>query len=233
MAKILSSSKEAVKFVKDGDTIMVGGFGVCGFPENLVHALADQGTKNLTLISNNGSVDGWGNGRLISNRQIVKLYASYIGENKELEELFLAEQLDVTLVPQGTLAERIRAGGAGIPAFFTPTGYGTKVAEGKEARTIDGKGYVLETAFKADVAIIKAHKADKLGNLVFRYTARNFNPMMATAGKITIVEVEEIVETGELNPEHIVTPSIYVDYIVKGEHYDRRIEKRTNRPPHR
>ncbi|MBW7875855.1 MAG: CoA transferase subunit A [Candidatus Cloacimonetes bacterium] len=233
MAKILGSSKEAVRLVQDGMTIMVGGFGVCGFPENLVHALADQGSKDLVLISNNGTVDGFGNGRLIANKQIKKLYASYIGENKALEEQFIKGELAVELVPQGTLAERIRAGGAGIPAFFTPTGYGTLVAEGKETRIFDGKGYVLETAFKADVSIINAYKADTMGNLIYRSTARNFNPMMATAGKITIVEVEEIVEPGDLNPEEVVTPCIYVNYIVKGEHYERRIEKRTNRQANR
>lgn len=233
MAKILGSSREAVRLVQDGMTIMVGGFGVCGFPENLIHALAEQGTRDLTLISNNGSVDGFGNGRLIANRQIKKLYASYIGENKALEEQFIKGELAVELVPQGTLAERIRAGGAGIPAFFTPTGYGTLVAEGKETRMFDGKGYVLETAFKADVSIVKAWKADTMGNLVYRATARNFNPMIATAGKVTIVEVEEIVEPGTLSPEEIVTPCIYVDFIVKGEQYERRIEKRTNRQANR
>lgn len=229
MAKILESTAEATKIIQDGMSVMVGGFGVCGLPENLLHALADQGTKNLTLISNNGSVDGWGNGRLIGNGQVRKLYGSYIGENKALGDKFLSGELEVELVPQGTLAERIRAAGAGIAAFFTPTGYGTLVAEGKETRIIDGKGYVLEHALHADVALIKAYKADLKGNLCFRMTARNFNPIMITAAKTTIVEVEEIVERGELNPDQIHTPAIYVDYLVKGEAYARRIEKRTNR----
>ncbi|PCJ18418.1 MAG: succinyl-CoA--3-ketoacid-CoA transferase [Candidatus Cloacimonadota bacterium] len=229
MAKILASSKEAMNFVKDGMTLMVGGFGVCGLPENLVHALADTKTKDITLISNNGSVDNWGNGKLIANKQIKKLYASYIGENAELAEQFISGKIDVELVPQGTLAERIRAGGAGIPAFFTPTGFGTKVAEGKESRNINGKDCILEEALLADVSFIKAHKADKMGNLVFNKTAQNFNPLMATAGKITIVEVEEIVENGQLAPDEIHLASIYVNYLVKGEQYDRRIEKRTYR----
>ncbi|MCJ8347578.1 CoA transferase subunit A [bacterium] len=229
MAKILESSKEAMKFVKNGMTLMVGGFGVCGLPENLVHALADTDIKDITLISNNGSVDNWGNGKLIANKQIKKLYASYIGENSELAEQFISGKIDVELVPQGTLAERIRAGGAGIPAFFTPTGFGTKVAEGKESRNINGKDCILEEALLADVSFIKAHKADKMGNLIFNKTAQNFNPLMATAGKITIVEVEEIVENGELAPDEIHLASIYVNYIVKGEQYDRRIEKRTYR----
>ncbi len=229
MAKILDSVSEAVDLIEDGMTVMVGGFGVCGLPENLVHALAEKGTRNLTLISNNGSVDGWGNGRLIGNGQIQKMYGSYIGENKALGEQFIAGTLEVELVPQGTLAERIRAAGAGIPAFFTPTGYGTKVAEGKETRMIDGRGMVLETALHADIALIKAWKADKKGNLVFRMTGRNFNPIMATAAKTTIVEAEEIVERGELDPDHVITPSVYVNYLVKGEQYERRIEKRTNR----
>jgi len=229
MAKILESTTEATKIIQDGMSVMVGGFGVCGLPENLLHSLAAQGTKNLTLISNNGSVDGWGNGRLIANGQVSKLYGSYIGENKSLGEKFLSGELEVELVPQGTLAERIRAAGAGIAAFFTPTGYGTLVAEGKETRMIDGKGYVLEQALHADIALIKAYKADRKGNLCFRMTARNFNPIMVTAAKTTIVEVEEIVERGELDPDQIHTPAIYVDYLVKGEEYARRIEKRTNR----
>jgi 3-oxoacid CoA-transferase subunit A len=229
MAKILNSSQEAVQFVKDGMSLMVGGFGVCGLPENLLHALAEKSVKDLTVIANNGSVDGWGIGRLIEAGQVKKLIASYIGENKLLGEKFLSGELAVELNPQGTLAERIRAAGAGIPAFFTPTGYGTAVAEGKETREFNGKGHILEHALYGDVAFIKAHKADTQGNLVFRMTARNFNPVMATAAKITVVEVEEIVEPGELNPDHIHTPSIYVDYIIKGEQYAKRIEKRTNR----
>lgn len=229
MAKILASSKEAVAQVQSGMTLMVGGFGVCGLPENLLHALANTEVKDLTLISNNGSVDGWGNGRLIANGQVRKMYSSYIGENDTLTSKLLAGEIEVELVPQGTLAERIRAGGAGIPAFFTPTGFGTKVAEGKETRNINGRDCILEESFFADVALIKAYKADKKGNLVFNKTARNFNPVMATAAKVTIVEVEEIVENGELDPDHIITPAVYVNYLVKGEEYARRIEKRTNR----
>jgi 3-oxoacid CoA-transferase subunit A len=229
MAKILNSSKEAVQLIKDGMSIMVGGFGVCGLPENLLHTLAKEPVRDLTVISNNSSVDGWGIGQLISAGQLRKMIASYIGENKVLGDKFLNGEIQVELVPQGTLAERIRAAGAGIPAFFTPTGFGTLVAEGKETREFDGRGYIMETALSADIALIKAYKADKQGNLIYRMTARNFNPVMATAAKITIVEVEEIVEAGELDPEQIVTPSVYVDYIVKGEEYARRIEKRTYR----
>ena len=229
MAEILSSSQEAVKLVESGMTIMVGGFGVCGLPENLLHALAETDASDLSLISNNGSVDGWGNGRLIANGQVRKMYSSYIGENDVLTGKLIAGEIEVELVPQGTLAERIRAAGAGIPAFFTPTGYGTAIAEGKESREFNGRGCLLEVALNADVAFIKAYKADKKGNLIFRKTARNFNPIMATAAKITIVEAEEIVENGELEADQIHTPSVYVDYLVKGENYAGRIEKRTNR----
>lgn len=229
MAQILTSSQEAVRIVKSGMTVMVGGFGVCGLPENLLHALAETETSELTIISNNGSVEGWGNGRLIGNGQVRKMYSSYIGENDVLTSKLIAGEIEVELVPQGTLAERIRAGGAGIPAFFTPTGFGTAVADGKESREFNGRGCILETALFADVALIKAYKADRKGNLVFRKTARNFNPVMATAAKITIVEVEEIVENGELQADQIHTPAVYIDYLVKGEEYARRIEKRTNR----
>lgn len=229
MAQILTSSHEAAGIVKDGMTVMVGGFGVCGLPENLLHALANTETSDLTIISNNGSVEGWGNGRLIGNGQVKKMYSSYIGENDVLTSKLIAGEIEVELVPQGTLAERIRAAGAGIPAFFTPTGYGTAVADGKESRIFNGRGCILETALFADVALIKAYKADRKGNLVFRKTARNFNPVMATAAKITIVEVEEIVENGELEADQIHTPAVYIDYLVKGEEYARRIEKRTNR----
>lgn len=229
MTKILNSSKEAVQLIKDGMSIMVGGFGVCGQPENLLHTLSAEPVRNLTVISNNSSVDNWGIGWLIAAGQVRKMIASYIGENKTLGDKFLNGEIEVELVPQGSLAEKIRAAGAGIPAFFTPTGFGTLVAQGKETREFNGRGYIMETALSADIALIKAYKADRQGNLIYRMTARNFNPVMATAAKITIVEVEEIVETGELDPEMIVTPSVYVDYIVKGEEYARRIEKRTYR----
>lgn len=205
---------------------MSGGFGLCGLPENLIVALRDTGVKGLTVISNNAGVDDFGLGLLLATKQIKKMIASYVGENEEFERQCLSGELELELVPQGTLAERIRAGGAGIPAFFTPTGYGTLVAEGKETREIDGRWYVLEKALKADLAIVKAWKGDRAGNLIYRKTARNFNPMMATAAAVTIAEVEEIVEIGTLDPDCIHTPGIYVDMIVQGQ-FEKRIEQRT------
>jgi 3-oxoacid CoA-transferase subunit A len=208
---------------------MVGGFGLCGIPENLIDALVRSGVKNLTTISNNVGVDDFGLGKCLYAGQIVKHIGSYVGENRLLEEMVLSNKLDLTLVPQGTFAERLRAGGAGIPAFFTPTGFGTIVAEGKEVREFDGRPYVMERALKADFALIKAYKGDKWGNLIYRKTARNFNPMMAMAAKVTIVEVEELVEVGELDPDKVMTPSVYVQRIFQGTDYEKRIERRTLR----
>jgi 3-oxoacid CoA-transferase subunit A len=216
--------------VKDGAWILAGGFGLCGVPENLIAALAEKGVKDLTVISNNAGIDGAGLGVLLKNGQIKKMVSSYVGENKEFERQYLSGQLEVELTPQGTLSERIRAGGAGIPAFFTPTGVGTPIAEGKETREYDGRTYVLERAITADFAIVKAGKGDAHGNLVYRYTARNFNPMMATAGRITIAEVEELVEPGELDPDLVHTPGVFVQRILQGPHYEKRIEKRTITP---
>lgn len=229
MNKVFPSAAEAIADVQDGATLMAGGFGLCGIPENLILALRDKGVRNLIFVSNNAGVDDFGLGLLLQTRQIKKMISSYVGENKNFERQFLSGELEVELVPQGTLAERIRAGGAGIPAFFTPTGVGTKVAEGKETRIFDGREYVMERALLADFAIIKAWKADRWGNLVFRKTARNFNPMMATAAKITIVEVEELVELGSLDPDQIHTPGIFVQRIVVGPRYEKRIEQRTTR----
>ena len=229
MNKVVSSSLEAVADIPDGATLMAGGFGLCGIPENLIAALVRRGTKDLTVISNNAGVDDFGLGLLLQTRQIRKMISSYVGENKEFERQFLAGELEVDLVPQGTLAERIRAGGAGIPAFYTPTAYGTPVAEGKDVRWFDGKPYLLERALTADFALVKAWKADTHGNLIYRHTARNFNPMMAMAGRITIAEVEEIVPAGELDPNTIHTPGIFVQRVVKGERYEKRIERRTVR----
>jgi 3-oxoacid CoA-transferase subunit A len=226
--KVYESMEAAVADIKDGATLMVGGFGLNGIPENLIIALRDKGVKDLTVVSNNCGVDDWGLGLLLQNRQIKKMISSYVGENKEFERQFLSGELEVELVPQGTLAERCRAGGAGIPAFFTPAGVGTPVAEGKESRVINGKEYILEEALTGDFALVKAWKADKMGNLIFRKTTQNFNPMMATAGKITIAEVEEIVEVGELDPDQIHTPSIYVQRVVQGK-FEKRIERRTTR----
>ncbi len=226
MKKIYTDFETAVEDIKDGMTIMVGGFGIVGIPENLIQALKNKGTKDLTVISNNCGIDGWGLGLLLEDKQITKMIASYVGENKEFERQVLSDELEVELVPQGTLAEKIRAGGAGIPAFYTPAGVGTRVAEGKETKVFGDKEYLLEESFTADVSIIRAWKADKMGNLVFRKTAQNFNPIMATAGSITIAEVEEIVEVGELDPDDIDTPSIYVQAIVQGEQ-EKRIEKLT------
>jgi 3-oxoacid CoA-transferase subunit A len=229
MHKVLQSADEAAALVPDGATIMVGGFGLCGIPENLISALHRRGTKNLTVISNNAGVDDFGLGILLRSRQIRKMISTYVGENKEFERQFLQQEIEVELVPQGTFSERIRAGGAGIGGFFTPTGYGTIIAEGKETRVIDGRHYVLELPLKADVALVRAWKGDHHGNLVYRRTARNFNPMMATAAKLTIAEVENLVEPGTLEPDSIHTPGVFVKRILKGSHYERRIEKRTTR----
>jgi len=229
MNKVLASAAQAVSGIGDGATIMMGGFGLCGIPENLIAALHQRGTKNLTVISNNAGVDDFGIGILMRARQVRKMIATYVGENKEFERQFLTGEVEVELVPQGTFAERIRAGGAGIGGFFTPTGYGTLVAEGKETRTIDGIRYVLERPLKADFAFVKAWKGDRLGNLVYRKTARNFNPVMATAAKVTIAEVEHLVEPGEIDPDHVVTPGIFVQHLLQGPNYEKRIEKRTTR----
>ena len=229
MHKVVASAEEAIQDVFDGATIMVGGFGLCGMPENLIRALARQGVKNLTTISNNVGIDGVGMGLLLANGQIRRHIGSYVGENKLLEQMVLNGTLQIDLVPQGTFAERIRAGGAGIPAFFTPTGVGTAVADGKEAREFDGRTYIMERALKADFAFVKAWKGDRWGNLVYRKTARNFNPMMATAAKITIAEVEHLVEPGELDPDVIHTPSVYVKRIFQGQLFEKRIERRTVR----
>jgi 3-oxoacid CoA-transferase subunit A len=229
MNKVVASADEAVRDVFDGATIMVGGFGLCGIPENLIRALVKKGVKNLTTISNNAGIDGFGMGLLLAAGQIRKHIGTYVGENKLLEEMVLKGTMELQLVPQGTFSERIRAGGAGIPAFFTPTGVGTVVAENKEAREFDGRMYVMERALKADFALIKAWKGDKWGNLVYRKTARNFNPMMASAAKVTIAEVEHLVEPGELDPDTVHTPSIFVKRIFQGELYEKRIEKRTVR----
>ncbi|MFN4091851.1 MAG: CoA transferase subunit A [Brevundimonas sp.] len=229
MRKIFPDAKAALEGLTfDGMTVMSGGFGLCGIPEHLIAALRDSGTKGLTVISNNAGVDGFGLGQLLETRQIAKMISSYVGENKEFERQYLAGELQLEFNPQGTLAERIRAGGAGIPAFFTATGVGTLVAEGKEVRNFNGRDYVMETGLVADLAIVKAWKADGRGNLQFRKTARNFNPMMATAGKVTVVEVEHIVPTGTLDPDQIHTPGIYVDRIVLTQS-EKRIEQRTVR----
>ncbi len=229
MHKVVSSAEQAIQDVFDGATIMFGGFGLCGMPENLIRALSAKGTKNLTTISNNAGVDGAGIGLLLANGQIKRHIGTYVGENKLLEKMVLDGRMQLDLVPQGTFAERIRAGGAGIPAFFTPTGVGTVVAEGKEVREFDGRTYVMERALAADFAFVKAWKGDKWGNLVYRKTARNFNPMMATAAKITIAEVEHLVEPGELDPETVHTPSVYVKRIFQGAVFEKKIEKRTVR----
>lgn len=228
MNKVVGSPSEAVADIGDGALIMAGGFGLSGLPESILHALIDVGCKNLTFVSNNAGVDDVGIGALLRTRQVKKMIASYVGENKEFERQFLAGELEVELCPQGTLAERIRAGGAGIPAFFTPTGYGTLVAEGKDVRYFDGRPYILERSLFADFALVKAWKADTAGNLVFRKTARNFNPIMATAAKVTIAEVEEIVEAGSIDPDQVHTPGIFVQRVVKTT-ADKRIEKRTTR----
>jgi 3-oxoacid CoA-transferase subunit A len=229
-SKIYPDARTALEgVVFDGMTIMSGGFGLCGIPENLIAALKDTGAKNITAISNNAGVDDFGLGILLRTRQISKMIASYVGENKEFERQYLAGELQLEFNPQGTLAERIRAGGAGIPGFFTKTGVGTLVAEGKDHRDFGGETYIMETGLVADVALVKAWKADPYGNLVYRKTARNFNPMMATAGKVTIAEVEELVEPGALDPDHIHTPGIFVQRLIVGAHYEKRIEQRTVR----
>ncbi len=227
MHKVVANAEEAIQDVFDGAIIMVGGFGLCGIPENLIRALVRKGVKNLTTISNNAGVDGFGVGMLLANGQLRKHIGTYVGENKLLERMVLNGTVALDLVPQGTFAERIRAGGAGIPAFFTPTGVGTVVAEGKEAREFDGRPYIMERALKADFAFVKAWKGDKWGNLIYRKTARNFNPMMATAARTTIAEVEQLVEPGELDPNTVHTPSVYVKRIFQGEMFEKRIEKRT------
>ncbi len=229
MNKVLADASAAVALIPDGATIMMGGFGLCGIPENLIAALHARGTRQLTIISNNAGVDTFGIGILLQTRQVKKMISTYVGENQEFERQCLSGELELELVPQGTFAERIRAGGAGIGGFFTPTGYGTVVAEGKETRVIDGRPYVLETPLRADFAFVKAFRGDRLGNLVYRRTARNFNPMMATAAAVTIAEVDEIVEPGTLDPDAIVTPGIFVKHIFQGAGYEKRIERRTVR----
>jgi 3-oxoacid CoA-transferase subunit A len=227
MNKVLRNAEEAVALVHDGASIMMGGFGLAGIPENLVAALQQRGTKNLTIISNNAGTDDFGIGLLLKARQVRKMIATYVGENKEFERQFLQKEIEVELVPQGTFSERMRAAGAGIPAFFTPTGYGTLIAEGKEAREFDGRPYVLERALHADFAFVKAWKGDPVGNLVYRKTARNFNPVMATAARFTIAEVEQLVEAGAIDPDHVHTPGIFVQRVFAGTGYLKRIEKRT------
>lgn len=229
MTKVIQSFEEALQHLQDGQTIIVGGFGLCGIPEKAIEAIRQKGTKQLTVVSNNCGVDDFGLGILLANHQITKMVASYVGENKIFEQQYLSGELEVELTPQGTLAERIRAGGAGIPAFYTATGVGTPIAEGKSTKEFDGKLYLEERAITGDYALVKAWKADKLGNLVFRKTARNFNPLAATAGKITIAEVEELVEVGELNPDEIHTPGVYVQHVIVCNDYEKRIERRTVR----
>jgi len=229
MNKLFATADEAIASIPDGATVMVGGFGLCGVPENLIAALIRKGPKGLHTISNNMGVDGFGLGLMLEAGMIESHIGSYVGENKLLETRVIAGDLNLTLVPQGTLAERIRAGGAGIPAFYTATGVGTVVAEGKEVREFNGRRYLMETALTADFALVKAWKGDRLGNLIYRKTAQNFNPMMATAARITIAEVEEIVEPGDIDPDHVVTPGVYVQRIVKGEKYVKPIERRTVR----
>ena len=231
MGKIYSDAQTALQgILTDGMTIMAGGFGLCGIPENLIIALRDSGTRNISAISNNAGVDDFGLGLLLQTRQIKKMISSYVGENKEFERQYLAGELELEFNPQGTLSERIRAGGAGIPGFYTKTGVVTLVAEGKEHKEFDGETYILETGLKADVSLVKAWKADKEGNLIYRKTARNFNPMMATAGTTTVVEVEELVDTGELDPDQIHTPGIYVQRIIVSKNLEKRIEQLTTRP---
>ncbi len=226
MNKVYTNADEAIAGVKDGMTLLFGGFGLCGLPENAIAALAKSGVKNLTCVSNNAGVDGFGIGILMAKGQVTKMIASYVGENNLFEKMYLEGKLEVEFTPQGTLAEKLRAGGAGIPAFFTPTGVGTKVAEGKEVREFDGRQYILERSIRGDFAFVKAWKGDKFGNLVFRKTARNFNPVVATAGKITVAEVEELVEIGELDPDQIHLPGAYVQRIFKGQ-FEKRIENLT------
>jgi 3-oxoacid CoA-transferase subunit A len=228
-SKVFKNAKEALFDVRDNATYLVGGFGLCGIPENCIVALRDSGVKGITCVSNNAGVDDWGLGLLLQTKQIKKMVSSYVGENETFEKQFLSGELEVELAPQGTLAERLRAGGAGIPGFYTPTGVGTLVAEGKETKDFDGRTYVLERGIRGDFAFVKAWKGDRFGNLIFRKTARNFNPMMATAGKITIAEVEELVEVGDLDPDQIHTPGIFVKRIFQGVNYQKRIEQLTVR----
>jgi 3-oxoacid CoA-transferase subunit A len=230
MDKRVEDAAAACEGIESGMTLMLGGFGLCGIPENSIDQLVKMGVKDLTCISNNAGVDDFGLGLLLQNRQIKKMMSSYVGENDEFERQMLSGELEVDLIPQGSLAERCRAGGAGIPAFFTPAGFGTEVAEGKEVREFDGKPHILETALTADFALVKAWKGDTEGNLIFKATARNFNPVMAMAGKITVAEVEELVPAGELNPNEIHTPGIFIQRIYQGEKYEKRIEKVTTRP---
>jgi len=229
MNKVLKSAEDAVAMIPDGASVMCGGFGLCGLPENLIRALHARGTRNLTVISNNPGVDDFGVGMLVRTKQVAHFIGSYVGENKEFERQAIAGEIKYTLVPQGTFAERMRAAGAGIGGFFTPTGYGTMVGEGKETRVIDGRNYILEAPLGADFALVKAYKGDTKGNLIYRKTARNFNPVMATAAKVTFAEVEEIVEPGQLDPDAIITPGIYVTHVLKGAYFEKRIERRTVR----
>ncbi|ABF45110.1 MULTISPECIES: CoA transferase subunit A [Deinococcus] len=230
MNKVYPGAREALQdIVQDGQTVAVGGFGLCGIPEQLILALRDSGVKNLTAVSNNAGVDGWGLGLLLETRQIRKMISSYVGENKEFERQYLAGELELEFTPQGTLAERMRAGGAGIPGFYTKTGVGTVVAEGKEHKDFDGETYILERGIRADLALVKAWKGDRAGNLVYRKTAQNFNPLVATCGRVTVAEVEELVEIGELDPDEIDTPGIYVQRVVHNPHPEKRIEQRTVR----
>lgn len=229
MNKVIANATEAVKDIFDGATLALGGFGLCGIPENCIQALVEKGVKDLTCISNNAGVDEFGIGLMLQKRQVKKMISSYVGENKLFEQLVLSGELDLELTPQGTLAEKLRAGGAGIPAFFTATGYGTKIAEGKETREIKGRMYVLEHSLFADFSLVKAWKGDTMGNLVFRGTARNFNPMIATASYHTIAEVEELVPAGEIDPNEVHVPGIYIKKIFQGKNYQKRIEKRTTR----
>ncbi|YCI76020.1 CoA transferase subunit A [Bacillus sp. R1-10] len=227
MSKLLTSFDSAIQQIEDGATIIVGGFGLSGIPEKLIIALRNKGVKDLTIVSNNCGIDDWGLGLLLENKQIKKMIASYVGENKLFEQQFLSGELEVELVPQGTLAERLRAGGAGIPAFYTATGVGTEVAKGKEHKEFDGRTYIMEKGIVGDFAFVKAWKADHFGNLVYRKTARNFNPVVATAGKVTLVEVEELVGTGELDPDEIHTSGVYVQKVLVGNDYEKRIERLT------
>ncbi|MBK8449978.1 MAG: CoA transferase subunit A [Saprospiraceae bacterium] len=229
MNKIVANAEEAIKDIHSGMTLMVGGFGLCGIPENCIRALVNSGIQNLTCISNNAGVDNFGLGLLLNNKQIKKMISSYVGENEEFERQMLSGELEVDLIPQGSLAERCRAGGAGIPAFFTPAGYGTEIAQGKESRIFNGKPHILETALTADFALVKAWKGDRFGNLIYKGTALNFNHVMAMAGKVTIAEVEELVEPGDLDPNFIHTPGVFVQRIFQGIAYEKRIEQRTVR----
>lgn len=226
MNKVIGDARQAISDIGDGATIMMGGFGLCGIPENLIQALRDQGARDLTVISNNAGIDDFGIGILLEKRQIRKMISTYVGENRLFEELVLKGELEVELCPQGTFAERLRAGGAGIAGFYTPTGYGTVVAEGKETRSFGGRHHVLELPLKADFAFVKAHRGDSSGNLVYRKTARNFNPLMAMAARVTIAEVEAMMEPGDLDPDGIHTPGVYVDRIFEGVEYEKRIERR-------